>query len=166
MTIALAAIAILVSAGVAVVQFVQGRRQSDVDAQIQDRLAVVEEARRRDELTPKLVLRYISEPGDVDGSLEWVNEGPQDLDNVSFMLIERSGAGWLPLRGVRFRREGWTLTEGSLGAIGIGEPVVHGIVRNPGSESDGGIARFRMRCTKGDESWDVALECKIPRVES
>jgi hypothetical protein len=161
---ALAITALVVAVATAVAQMLQSHRQSDRNLEVQERLAEVNEDRRRDELTPRLRLRYVKEPEDVDGFLEWVNEGPQDLDEVTFILIERSGAGWQPLRGVRFLREGWTVTEGSLGEIKIGEPVVHGLVRTPGSEGSGGTARFRMRCTSGDHSWEFPVECRIPAV--
>ena len=165
MTNALAITAVVVAVATAVAQALQSHRQSARNLGVQNRLADVEEERRRDELMPRVRLRYVDDPDDLDGCLEWVNEGPQDLDEVTFTLIERSGAGWQPpLRGVRFMREGWTVTEGSLGEIKIGEPVVHGLVRTPGSEGSGGTARFRMRCTSGEHSWEFPLECRIPAV--
>lgn len=161
-TTALAITALVVAVAAAIAQAIQNQRQSARNLEVQTRLADVEESRRRDEVIPRLQLRYVENPDDLDGSLEWVNEGPQDLDEVTFTLIERSGAGWQPLRGVRFIREGWTVTEGSLGEIKIGEPVAHGLVRTPGSEDDGGVARFRMVCVAGDASWEFPLECRIP----
>lgn len=158
----LAIAALAVSIGGVIVLAIQSHRQSARNAEIQGRLALVEEGRRRDERMPRFRFRYVDDPDDVDGWLEWVNEGPQDLDEVTFTLIKRSGAGWQPLRGVRFVREAWTLTEGSLGPTRIGEPIVHGLVRTPGSEGVGGTARFRMRCVRGDQSWEFPLECHIP----
>lgn len=161
---ALAITAILVAASAALAQFIQGRGQAAREAAIQERLTAIEEARRQDELRPRIRLRYVSEPGDDDGFLEWVNDGPRDLDDVGFTLVERSGAGWQPLRGVRFLREGLTVTDGSLGEMKIGEAVLHGVVRTPGSEPDGGTVRFRMTCLSGGNTWVLALECKIPPV--
>jgi hypothetical protein len=86
-------------------------------------------------------LRFVPEPDDA-GWLEWVNEGPIDLDDISFTLIELLGAGWQPLCGLRFIREGQTLTEGSFEPVKIGEPVLKGLVRTPGSETEGGMARL------------------------
>src|ERR1019366_6151546 len=100
---------------------------------LQRRVTLIEEARHRDERQPRLGLRFVQETPDDAGWLEWINEGPIDLDDLSFRLIERSGAGWQPVRGVRFITEGQTLTEGSFGPVKIGEPVLKGLVRTPGS---------------------------------
>lgn len=165
MEIALGLIAILVSLVTLWWTSVQDRRNTRLSveqAELQKRLAAIEEARRRDELRPKLRLSHVPEPGD-DGMLEWVNDGPVDLDDVSFRILDRSGAGWKPLRGVRFPREGLTVDDGTLGPMAIGEAICHPYVREPGSEMDGGTARFRMTCTSGDLApWDIPLECVIP----
>jgi hypothetical protein len=147
--VAIAALAVGIA--VAISQFIQTQRQAvrireQVD--LQRRVTLIEEARHRDERQPRLGLRFVQETPDDAGWLEWINEGPIDLDDLSFRLIERSGAGWQPVRGVRFITEGQTLTEGSFGPVKIGEPVLKGLVRTPGSESEGGMARFRMNMQK------------------
>lgn len=71
MTTFLAIAALAVAVVTAIVQFLQNRRNSIRGAELQERIAVVEEDRRQDELQPRLSLRYVLSS---DG--EWVQRWP------------------------------------------------------------------------------------------
>lgn len=75
----------------------------------QARLAELEEYRRQDELRPDIRVRYLG--GDGDDALEFVNQGPVNLQEVDYALLP-SAAGRMPLEGI---------DEGSLGSLAIGE---------------------------------------------
>jgi hypothetical protein len=158
---ALAAIALIISVVVAIVQFKQTRLHANRDIKLQQRLLAIEEARRKDEQHPRLSLslRY-GQAEDV--VLIWINNGPIDLENVYFEIIETSAGGWLPLVGIRRHHGQATLKRGSFGPMRIGEPISYPIVRTPGSEGEGGKARFRMKCIAGRADWEFPLECEIP----
>jgi hypothetical protein len=161
MSNALAAIALIVSVLVAIAQFRQTHLQANRDIKVQQRVLAIEEARRNDEQRPRMSISVRYGQGE-DVRLVWNNNGPVDLDDVRFEIIEKSAGGWIPLVGIRRIREQETLTSGSLGPMRIGEPASYPIVRTSGSEGEGGTARLRMKCTAGTRTWEFALECEIP----
>lgn len=155
-----ALIALIISVVTAIVQWISSRKaraRSDELAEqqhaLQERLAGIEEARRLDETRPALELKHQRVKG--QGFLTFSNDGPVDLDDVSF---EPTQMPTLVRAGFEFDESVFRLS-GSIGALRIGEE--RSIRLDEDTTKGGGELVLRVTCRSGPSQWVVPLRCKV-----
>ena len=151
--VALAVVSLIIGAGGLGVAVVALRR----DSRTANRIGVLEEARRHDELAPTFSVDCKLE--DAQRIVEIFLRGPQDLDDVTFALVF-SGAGTVPIAAVRLGRDPHPVTQGSLGPMRIGEAHLLFVALEPnGTRRD---QRMVLTARSGDDSWPVTVDFDVP----
>lgn len=128
------------------------------DAKSADRISVLEEARRRDELAPNFTVDYRVQKGG-ERMLEVVLRGPQDLDEVRFELAF-SGSGTVPIAAVSIDRDPHPITEGPLGPMRMGQARLLLVALEPNRTRPD--QRMVLRSRNGGDSWQTTVDFEVP----
>jgi len=119
---------------------------------IQERLAVIEEARRRDELQPVLTMEAEIDNETLETSILTIrNDGRTDLEHTEIVEVAEAPP---------------VIEQGIKSVIGVFHPLRLGQSENMAvardKEKGGGLLVLRMRVTSSSGEWETAVRCEIP----
>jgi hypothetical protein len=121
----------------------------------------LERDRRHDKLTPRIEVKDGDANGDREG-LVFVNHGPRDCTAVHFELeapAEPSPIVALQVGGAWIFVSEQSPTAGDLGPLRVRDRCFVPYERV--KPDRGGILRFRITCTNGQDTWTVPAEVEI-----
>jgi hypothetical protein len=137
-----------IGAATGIAALVQNQLRGRESDRIQERLAAVEEARRRDELRPGLTMTAV----DNESRVLTIRNGDRiELDHVE--IVEAIEAPPVIARGIKS-------CTGAYFGLRMGEAMT---VRVSADENvDGGLLVLNLAVRSGSDTWDVSVRCEVP----